>query len=95
MLRNRGSCLRVESPLLGCEFRVQWFRKFRCLADYHRSGLFQFSKKLMRRGNHTGPVLDDDLQMRPTTKTYVDLQGGLSETGYEQSLAEQKTSAPV
>ena len=43
-------------------------------------------------GNHTDPVLDD-VQMGPTPKTYVDLQGGNSEVAFDQSFIEQKAVA--
>ena len=45
----------------------------------------------MGRSNHTGPVFDHDLQMRPTQKgSYVDLQGVTSGAGHEQAFSEQK-----
>ena len=45
---------------------------------------------LMGHGSDTGPVLDD-VQMEPTPKGYVDLQGDNSEIGHDQSFIEQKT----
>ena len=95
MLQNRGLCLRVELPLLGCKFRFQKFQYFGRLADYSPLGPFQSSKKLMRRGNHTSPVLNDSLQMRPTSKAYFDLRGGIPEAGKGQSFDEQKTRVAV
>jgi len=53
-------------------------------------------KKLMGRGGHTDPALDDNLQMKPTSKAYnLDLQACTSETGREQSFTKQKTRVPV
>ena len=49
----------------------------------------------MARGNHTGTVFNDNLQMRPTSKAHFDLRGGISETDDEQSFTEQKTRVPV
>jgi len=47
-------------------------------------------KMLMGHGSDTGPV-PDDVQMEPTPKGYVDLQGDNSEIGHDQSFTEQKT----
>jgi len=48
-------------------------------------------KKFTRRSNATGPVLNNDLQMRPTQKgSYVDLQGVISRADHEESFSEHK-----
>jgi len=48
-------------------------------------------KKLMESGKHTSSVLEDNIQMGPTSKSsHVDLRGGSSEETHGQSFTEQK-----
>lgn len=49
----------------------------------------------MGRSNHAGPAFEDDMQLEPTPETYVDLRGGVSDAGHDQSLTDKKTRVPV
>ena len=46
----------------------------------------------MEYGGHTGSVLEDNIQMRPTAKSsHINLQGSSSEETHGHSFTEQKT----
>ena len=92
-MRNRGSYLRAEFPLLGCKFHLQLFQNPGHFTDFRRLGPFLRSDMLMERGNRAGPAVENDMQIGPNPKTYVDLQGRDLEMGHSKFI-EQKARAP-